>query len=87
MPPACPAALLRGRPPPVPGRRAHDIAFEVHGSEMHFVEVALDPGERALAEAGALMFMTDGIQMEAVFGDGSAPSSCGLMDALLGAGK
>ena len=71
-----------GGPPPVPGRRAHDIAFEVHGTEMQFVEVALDPGESAVAEAGALMFMTDGIQMETIFGDGSAPSGGGIMDAL-----
>ena len=81
------AALVPGGPPPVPGRRAHDIAFVVHGTEMQFVEVALDPGESAIAEAGALMFMTDGIQMETIFGDGSAPSSGGIMDALLGAGK
>ena len=81
------AALVPGGPPPVPGRRAHDIAFEVHGTEMQFVEVALDPGESAIAEAGALMFMTDGIQMETIFGDGSAPSGGGIMDALLGAGK
>jgi uncharacterized protein (TIGR00266 family) len=71
----------------VPGRRAHDIAFEVHGTEMQFVEVALDPGESAIAEAGALMFMTDGIQMETIFGDGSTSSGGGIMDALWGAGK
>jgi len=71
----------------VPGRRAHDIAFVVHGTEMQFVEVALDPGESAVAEAGALMYMTDGIQMETIFGDGSAPSGGGIVDALLGAGK
>ena len=34
-------------PPPAPGRRAHDIDFEIHGNEMQFVEVALDPGEGA----------------------------------------
>jgi uncharacterized protein (TIGR00266 family) len=84
-----PGVALRaaGGPPPVPGRRAHDIAFEVHGTEMQFVEVALDPGESAVAEAGALMFMTDGIQMQTIFGDGSAPSGGGIVDALWGAGK
>ena len=39
---------------------------------MQFVEVELDPGESAVAEAGAMMYMTDGIQMETIFGDGSA---------------
>jgi uncharacterized protein (TIGR00266 family) len=73
-------------PPPAPGRRAHDIDFELHGSEMQFVEVALDPGEGAVAEAGALMYMSNGIQMETVFGDGSQQPR-GVVDALLGAGK
>src|SRR5687768_11739425 len=53
-------------PPPPPGRRAHDIDFEVHGGEMQFVEVALDPGEGAVAEAGSMMYMTQGIQMETI---------------------
>jgi uncharacterized protein (TIGR00266 family) len=74
-------------PPPAPGRRAHDIDFEIHGNEMQFVEVALDPGEGAIAEAGAMMYMTQGIQMETIFGDGSRQSGGGVMDALLGAGK
>ena len=86
-----PAAASAGQapftPPPAPGRRAHDIDFEVHGNEMQFVEVALDPGEGAVAEAGSMMYMTSGIQMETIFGDGSQQQSKGVMDALLGAGK
>ncbi len=54
---------------------------------MQFVEVELDPGEGAIAEAGSMMYMTQGIQMETIFGDGSQPQSRGVMDALLGAGK
>jgi uncharacterized protein (TIGR00266 family) len=55
---------------------------------MQFVEVFLDPGESAVAEAGAMMFMTPGIQMETMFGDGSGQSKQGgLVGALLGAGK
>ncbi len=73
-------------PPIVPGRSAHDIDFRVLGSEMQFVEVELDPGESAVAEAGSMMYMTSGIQMETVFGDGSSQRS-GVMGALLGAGK
>ena len=62
-------------PPPLSsaaGRRAHDIDFKIIGEDMQFVEVELDPGESAVAEAGAMMYMTPGIQMETVFGDGSA---------------
>ena len=72
--------------PDLPGRRAHEIDFELHGQEMQFVEVALDPGESALAEAGTMMYMTQGIELETIFGDGSKPKT-GFMDAVLGAGK
>jgi uncharacterized protein (TIGR00266 family) len=75
-------------PPIVPGqRRAHEIDFKIMGSEMQFVEVELDPGESAVAEAGSMMYMTPGIQMETVFGDGSQQQRSGVMGALLGAGK
>jgi len=74
-------------PPPAPGRRAHDIDFQIVGNEMQFVEVELDPGEGAVAEAGAMMYMTQGIAMETIFGDGSQQRATGVMDALLGAGK
>src|SRR5687768_11087410 len=74
-------------PPPLTGRRAHDIDFKIVGSEMQFVEVELDPGESAVAEAGSMMYMTPGIQMETVFGDGGQSASGGVMNAILGAGK
>lgn len=73
-------------PPAMPGRRAHEIDFRIVGSEMQFVEVELDPGESAVAEAGSMMYMTSGIALETVFGDGSQQRS-GVMNALLGAGK
>src|SRR5687768_5374595 len=74
-------------PPPInPGRRAHEIDFKIHGNEMQFVEVELDPGESAVAEAGSMMYMTPGINMETIFGDGSQQQT-GVMGALLGAGK
>src|SRR5678809_726723 len=74
-------------PPIVPGRRAHEIDFKIVGGEMQFVEVELDPGESAVAEAGSMMYMTPGIAMETIFGDGSQPRGGGVMNALLGAGK
>jgi uncharacterized protein (TIGR00266 family) len=66
--------------------RMHDVDFQVYGDDLQFVEVELDPGEAALAEAGGMMYMDDGIAMETIFGDGSGQSS-GVMGALLGAGK
>ena len=51
--------------------RAHEIDYKIVGEDLQFVEVELDPGESVVAEAGALMYMTQGIQMETIFGDGS----------------
>ena len=62
----------------------HDIDFEIHGDDMQFVEVELDPGEAVFAEAGAMMYMDDSIAMETVFGDGT---QSGVFEKLLGAGK
>jgi uncharacterized protein (TIGR00266 family) len=66
----------------------HEVDYKIYGDDMQFVEVELDPEEAAIAEAGGMMFMEDGIQMETIFGDGSqASKSGGIMGALLGAGK
>ena len=35
---------------------ADEIDFKIHGQEMQFVEIELDPGESAIAEAGSMMF-------------------------------
>ncbi|HYR26555.1 MAG TPA: TIGR00266 family protein [Aquabacterium sp.] len=63
------------------------VDYEIRGSEMQFVEVELDPGEAAVGEAGSMMFMDAGIEMDTVFGDGSRQQSGGLFGKLLGAGK
>jgi uncharacterized protein (TIGR00266 family) len=85
-----PALKAHSTPPPPPAQhragRADEVDFEIHGSEMQFVEIELDPGESVVAEAGAMMYMGDGIQMQTIFGDGSAQQSS-LMDKLVGAGK
>lgn len=75
-------------PPVVPSQRAHVIDYEIFGSEMQFVEIELDPGESTVAEAGAMMYMTDGVEMQTVFGDGSHESeTSGLFGKVLSAGK
>lgn len=63
------------------------VDYEIRGAEMQFVEVELDPGEAAIGEAGSMMFMDAGIDMDSVFGDGSRNQSGGLFGKLLGAGK
>ena len=74
-------------PPPTARSGADEIDFKIFGSEMQFVEVELDPGESAVAEAGAMMYKDSSIDMEAVFGDGSGGAGGSFMDKLLGAGK
>jgi len=64
-----------------------DVAdYEIFGEDMQYVEVELDPGEAAIGEAGAMMYMDPDISMDTIFGDGSAQQS-GLIGKLMGTGK
>ncbi|MCK7594850.1 TIGR00266 family protein [Pseudomarimonas salicorniae] len=75
-------------PPPVSQRSADVIDYKIYGEDMQFVEVELDPGESAVAEAGAMMYKDSVVQMETIFGDGSHSGQGGsFFDKLLGAGK
>jgi len=65
---------------------ADDIDFEIKGQELQFVEIELDPGESAVAEAGAMVWKDAPIGMTTVFGDGRVADQ-GFMGKLLGAGK
>lgn len=81
-------------PPPVSqapvsgatGIRCHEIDYEIFGDDMQIVEVELDPGERVVAEAGAMNYVEEDIQFEAKMGDGSQPNE-GMMGKLMAAGK
>lgn len=66
---------------------ADDVDFEIKGQELQFVEIELDPGESAVAEAGAFVWKDASIEMTTVFGDGSGAGGDGFMSKLLGAGK
>ena len=68
-------------------RNNHEIDYKIYGEELQFVEVELDPQETAIAESGAMMMMDDGIQMETIFGDGSAQAPTGFLGKLVSAGK
>jgi uncharacterized protein (TIGR00266 family) len=62
------------------------IDYDIRGAEMQFVELELDPGEAVVGEAGSMMFMDADIQMDTVFGDGSAQTG-GFFGKLVSAGK
>ena len=66
---------------------AHEIDYEIKGQELQFVEIELDPGESAVAEAGSMVWKDPSIEMTTVFGDGSDDQGGGFMGKLLGAGK
>jgi uncharacterized protein (TIGR00266 family) len=67
-------------------RVAHEIDYEVFGDDMQFCEITLDPGETVIAEAGAMMYMSDAIQMDTVFGDPSGHET-GFWGKIKSAGK
>ncbi|MBF0389897.1 MAG: TIGR00266 family protein [Desulfamplus sp.] len=62
------------------------IDFKIYGHEMQYVEIELDQGESSIAEAGALMYKSESVDMKTVFGDGTGEER-GFMSRLLGAGQ
>lgn len=63
----------------------HKVDYEIKGHEMQLVEIELDPQETVIAEAGALMYLEDGIDFKTKFGDGSEPKQ-GFFKKILSAG-
>jgi len=65
---------------------SHVVDYQVFGDDLQFVEVELDPQETVVAEAGAMMYMEDGIGFETKMGDGAKPNQ-GFMGMLGSAAK
>jgi uncharacterized protein (TIGR00266 family) len=65
--------------------KSHEIDYWIHGEEMQYVEIELDPEEIVLAEPGSMMMMDESIKMETIFGDGTQQG--GFLGKLMGAGK
>jgi len=70
-------------------KSADVIDYEIFGEDIQYVEIELDPGESAVAEAGSMMYKHHAIVMDTVFGDGSGSKDDqgGFFDKLVGAGK
>lgn len=64
---------------------SHEVDYKIIGHDIQLVEIELDPQETVIAEAGAMMFMEEGIAFETKMGDGSNPGK-GFMGKLLDAG-
>ena len=61
---------------------ADEIDYQVIGDDLQAVIITLDPGEAVFAEAGAMMFMREGITMAPTLDPNS--KSGGLFDKLVG---
>jgi uncharacterized protein (TIGR00266 family) len=68
------------------GKVSDEIDYKIHGTEMQYVDITLDPGEMVIGEPGMMMYMTNGIKMDTVLGDPSQQNQ-GVMGKLLSAGK
>ncbi len=65
--------------------RADEIDYRLIGDDLQGVIVTLDPGEAVVAEAGAMMYMQDGIRMATSLDQTGRGG--GLFDKLKSAGK
>ena len=64
--------------------QCHEVDYKIIGHDIQMVEIALDPGEAVVAEAGAMTYLEQDISFEAKLGDGSDSSITGK---LFGLGK
>lgn len=65
---------------------SHEIDYKILGDDIQLVEVELDPQETVIAEAGAMLYMEEGIQFETKLGDGSSPNQS-FMNKVFSAGS
>src|SRR5207244_7939610 len=64
-------------PPTAPSAHMERVDFKIQGDDMQYVEVALNPGATAVAEAGAMMYAESGIELTTMLGDGSQQGALG----------
>lgn len=63
--------------------RCHEVDYKIIGHDIQMVEIALDPGETVIAEAGTMTYIEQDIDFTAKMGDGTE----GMMGKLWGIGK
>lgn len=67
-------------------RNSHEIDYKIFGNDIQVLEIELDPNETVIAEAGAMVYMEEGIDFQTKMGDGSNPSQ-GFLGKLMSAGS
>ncbi|MGD9637626.1 MAG: TIGR00266 family protein [Alphaproteobacteria bacterium] len=61
-----------------------EIDYQIVGNDIQFVEIELDTHETAIAEAGAMMYKDDTVEMRTLLGDGSRS---GVVNKLISIGR
>ncbi len=64
--------------------KSHEVDYKIGGHDIQYVEIELDPQETVIAEAGAMLYMKEGIDFVTKMGDGSEPEK-GLFGKLMSA--
>ncbi|RDV14337.1 TIGR00266 family protein [Pontibacter diazotrophicus] len=65
---------------------SHEVDYKIFGHDIQVLEVELDSNETVIAEAGAMVYMEEGIDFQTKMGDGSNPSQ-GFLGKLVSAGS
>jgi uncharacterized protein (TIGR00266 family) len=65
---------------------SHEIDYKILGDDIQLVEIELDPNETVIAEAGAMLYMEEGISFDTKLGDGSTPNQ-DLLGKIFSAGS
>ena len=60
------------------------LNYQIHGESLQFLEIRLAPDQAVIAEAGMMMYLSDGVEFSTRFGDGS---DRGVMSKLFSAAK
>jgi uncharacterized protein (TIGR00266 family) len=66
--------------------QSHEIDYRILGESIQVVEIELDPQETVIAEAGAMLYMEEGINFQTKMGDGSEASST-ILEKIIKAGS
>jgi uncharacterized protein (TIGR00266 family) len=66
--------------------KSHQIDYKIIGEDIQLVEIELDPMETVIAEAGAMVYMEEGISFDTRMGDGSEANQ-GILGKLFSAGS
>ena len=65
---------------------SHEIDYKILGDDIQLVEIEVDPNETVIAEAGAMLYMEEGISFDTKLGDGSTPNQ-DLLGKIFSAGS